>query len=92
MKVLVAHHVQLFVIPMDRNPLDSSVDGILQASILEWVAISFSRESFQPSDRTQVSHIAGRHLNFCTIKEALKYRIQSLRKPPIETQNFTSKY
>ena len=44
-KVLVAHHVQLFVIPMDRNPLDSSVDGILQASILEWGAIPFARGS-----------------------------------------------
>ena len=32
--------------------------GILQARILEWVAISFSRGSSQPRDRTQVSHIA----------------------------------
>ena len=34
--------------------------GILQARILEWVAMSSSRGSFQPRDRTQVSHIAGR--------------------------------
>ena len=33
--------------------------GILQVRILEWVAISFSRGSFQPRDQTQVSHIAG---------------------------------
>ena len=33
--------------------------GILQAKILEWVAIPFSRESSQPMDRTQLSHIAG---------------------------------
>ena len=46
-------HVQLFVIPW-------SVHGILQARILEWVAIPFSRGSSQPRDRTQVSHIAGR--------------------------------
>ena len=32
--------------------------GILQARILEWVSFLFSRESSQPSDRTQVSHIA----------------------------------
>ena len=34
---------------------------ILQARILEWVAFPFSRGSLQPRDRTQVSHIAGRH-------------------------------
>ena len=38
----------------------SSVHGILQAKILEWVAISFSRGSSQPRDQTQASHIAGR--------------------------------
>ena len=37
----------------------SSVHGILQARILEWVAMLFSRESSQPRDQTQVSHIAG---------------------------------
>ena len=45
--------------PMDCSPPGSSVHGILQARILEWVAIPFSRESSQPRDRTQVSHIAG---------------------------------
>ena len=34
--------------------------GVLQARILEWVAISFSRGSSQPRDQTQVSHIVGR--------------------------------
>ena len=37
-----------------------TVHGILQARILEWVAVSFSRGSSQPRDWTQVSHIAGR--------------------------------
>ena len=46
---------------------------ILQARRLEWVAIFFSRESSRPRDQTQVSHIAGRHLNLCTTREALKY-------------------
>ena len=36
-----------------------SVHGILQASILEWVAISFSRGSSQPRDQTHISCIAG---------------------------------
>ena len=40
----------------------SSVQGILQARILEWVTMPFSRGSSQPRDLTQVSHIAGR---FC---------------------------
>ena len=39
--------------------MDSIVHGILQARILEWVAISFSRGSSQPKDQTQISHIAG---------------------------------
>ena len=42
------------------DPMDYTVHGILQARILEWVAFPFSRGSSQPSDRTQVSHIAGR--------------------------------
>ena len=42
------------------NPLDYTVHGILQARILEWVAVPFSRGSSQPKDLTQVSCIAGR--------------------------------
>jgi len=38
---------------MDCSPPDSSVHGILQARILEWVAISSSREFSQPRDGTQ---------------------------------------
>ena len=45
---------------LDCSPPGSSVHGMLQARILEWVAISFSRDSSQPRDRTQVSRIAGR--------------------------------
>ena len=42
------------------DSMDYTVHGILQARILEWGAFPFSRESSQPRDRTQVSHIAGR--------------------------------
>ena len=49
--------------PVDCSPPGSSIHGILQASILEWVAISFSRGPFQPRDQTQVSDIAGRCFN-----------------------------
>ena len=54
--------------PVDCSPPSSSAHGILQARILEWVAISFSRGSSRPRDRTQVSHIAGRHFNLCTTR------------------------
>ena len=46
--------------PLGCNPPGSSVHGIFQARILEWAAISSSRGSSQPRDRTQVSYIAGR--------------------------------
>ena len=41
--------------PMDSSPPLSSVHGISQAIILEWVAISYSRGSSQPRDQTHVS-------------------------------------
>ena len=41
------------------DPRDYTVHGILQATILEWVAFPFSRESSQPRDQTQVSHTVG---------------------------------
>ena len=59
-KVLVIQSCLTLCDPMDCSLPDSSVRGILQAIILEWVAIPFSRGSSQPRDRTQVSHIASR--------------------------------
>ena len=41
--------------PVDYSPPGSSVHGIFQARILEWVAISFSRRSSRPRDQTQIS-------------------------------------
>ena len=52
------------------NPMDYTVHGILQARIPEWVAFPFSRESSQPRDQTQVSHIAGRFFTSWTSREA----------------------
>ena len=54
---------------MDCSLPGSSIHGILQARILEWVAISFSRGSSQPRDWTQVSCIAGRCFNLCATRE-----------------------
>ena len=39
------------------NPMDYTVHGILQARILEWEAIPFTRGSSQPRDRTHYRHI-----------------------------------
>ena len=43
--------------PMDCRPPGSSLHGIFQARILEWVAISFSKGSSQPRDQTYISCI-----------------------------------
>ena len=51
------------------------VHGILQARILEWVAMPFSKGSSQPSDRTQVSCIAGRFLTIQATWEAQPYTL-----------------
>ena len=56
--------------PMDCSPPDSSVHEIFQARILEWVAISFSRGSSQPRDRTRVSCTAGRFFTDWATREA----------------------
>ena len=57
----------------------SSVHGILQARILEWVAIPFSKGSSWPRDRTQVSCTAGRHFNLWATREALWLNISFIK-------------
>ena len=52
------NHVQFFCNPMYYSPLGSSVPGISQARILEWVAISFSRGSSWSRDQTCTSYLA----------------------------------
>ena len=59
---LVAQSCPTLCNPMDCSPPDSSVHGILQARILEWVAIPFFKESSQTRDRTRVFCIAGKIL------------------------------
>ena len=56
--------------PMDHNLPGSSVHGIFQAIVLEWIAISFSRGSSQPRDQTWVSRIGGRRFNLWATREA----------------------
>ena len=59
-KVLFAPLCLTLCNPKDCRPPGSSIHGILWARILEWVAILFSRGSFQTRDQTQVYCIAGR--------------------------------
>ena len=68
-KVLVTQLCLTLCNPMDCSLPVSSVHGILQARILEWVAIPFSRASFQARDRTHVYHVAGRFFTVWAIKE-----------------------
>ena len=58
-KVLVTQSCPTLFNPTGCSPPGSSVHGTLQARILEWVAMPFSRGSSWPRDWTQVSCIAG---------------------------------
>ena len=49
---------------------------VCSSDLLEWVAISFSRGSPQPRDRTQVSCFAGRRFNLCATREVNNIRHQ----------------
>ena len=56
--------------PMDCSMPGASVHGIIQARILEWVAMPFFRRSSQPRDWTQVSCIVGGFFTVWATKEA----------------------
>ena len=72
LKVLVTQLCPILCDPVDCSPPGSSVHGILQARILKWVAISYSRGSSQPRDETRVSRIAGRFFTIWATREAIK--------------------
>ena len=77
---LVAQSCLIRCDPMDYSPPSSSVRGILQARILECVAISSSKGSSQPRDQTQVSSIAGGLFTIWVIREV---RPQEVMEPLI---------
>ena len=54
---------------MDCSLQGSSDHGIFQAIVLEWIAISFSKGSFQPRDQTRVSHIVDRRFTVWATRE-----------------------
>ena len=69
--VLVVQSRPALCVALDGSPPGSSVHGILQASILGWVAISISRGSSWPRDRTHVFCIVGRCFTIWAMKKAL---------------------
>ena len=69
-KVLVSQWCLTLCNPMDCSPPGSSVHGILQARMLEWVAIPFSKGSSWPRDQILVSCIAGRFFTVWATREA----------------------
>ena len=55
--------------PMDCSLSGSPVHGIFQARVMEWIAISFSRGSSWPRNRTWVSRVAGRRFTIWATRE-----------------------
>ena len=78
-KVLVVQTCPTLWDPMDCSPPSSSVHGILQIRILEWVAIPFSRESSWSRNQTQVSCIAGRSFIVWASREAPSIDLRSAK-------------
>ena len=86
--VLVTQSCPTLCDPMGCSPSRSSVHGIFQARILEWVAISFSRGSSWPQDRTQVSCIRGRLFTIWPMRETLIF-IASIKNLLISSVQFS---
>ena len=63
--------------PMDCSLSRSSIHGFFQARVLEWVAISYSRRSFQSRDWTRVFRMVGRRFTVWAPWEAPLYPIKS---------------
>ena len=81
--------------PMDYcSPPDSSVHGILQTRILEWVAIPFSRGSSRPRNQTQVSCVAGRFFTSeppGVVFPLVNYSLKKLQTPLVTITNSIGK-
>ena len=74
--VLVSQSCPTLCDPMDCSLPGSSVRGILQARILEWVAVPFCRGSSLPRDQTQVSCIAGRFFTILSYPGSSKFGLR----------------
>ena len=75
---------------MDCSLPGSSVYGIFQAIVLEWIAMSLSSGSSWPGDRTQVSHIVDRHFTIWATREVLKW--ENITTDPTEIKMILREY
>ena len=89
-KVLVGQSHPTLCDPMDCSLPGRSLHGILQARVLEWVTVSFSRGSSWPRDRTWVSRIPGRRFNLWA--NAFVHSEASLRTKLVEVTEFQLSY
>ena len=78
-KALVSQSCLTLCDPMDYRLPGSSTRGILQARIMQWVAISFSRGSSQCRDGTWFSYTAGRFFTDRATREAQHTHINTLK-------------
>ena len=78
LKMLVTQLPLILCNPIDCSPPGSSAHGFLQARILKWVAIPFSRGSSQPRDWTQISSTADRFFAIRATTEATSISQTSL--------------
>ena len=78
-KVLVAKSYLTLCDPMGCSPPGSSIHGISQVRMLQWVAIPFSRVSPQPRGWTQVSCLASRFFTIWTAKENIIFKLQKIK-------------
>ena len=65
--------------PRELRPPGSSIHGILQARILEWIASPFPRGPSQPRDQTQISWLAGGSFTVWAIRESTILQFKKLR-------------
>ena len=84
MKVLVTQMCLTLCDPVDCSLSGPSVHGILQAKILEWIAIPFSKESSWSRDQTPISYIAGRFFIVLATREVLLTAIHKFNSIPIK--------
>ena len=85
MKVKAAQSCLTLCNPMDCSPPGSSVHGIVQVRILEWVTIFFSWGSSQPRDQTWVFCIAGRFFTVWATRGGLFTAISQKPRPLLDT-------
>ena len=73
--------------PMDCSLPGSSIHGIFQARVLEWIAVSFSRGCSRPRDRTWVSHIADRCFTVWTTSQVYSSSRINIKKGPTKGES-----